>query len=308
MSSPIQPTNVHPKQASALVIFIRECYAPGLHLAFAAAWLLALDAGLSRLTEAHWQPGLHLVVGTLMFFLVLFYLRVLDEWKDFEYDRRFNPNRPLVRGIVSFRNLYSYLAATASLVFALHLLFPAFTAGSRVPLAVVAVNLVYALALVGIERLSSTVRDNVLLNLVLTYPVNVALSIYAYSANLARSGNPVTREGVLLVTAFACAFLFYEFARKISFPSRAQVGKRLYSSALGVYPALALAILFAACATGTATFLFAPVGINGLAPSVAFVAPCYGAWRFLQSGVRMTGSATVFLVLFYATVLLAAIT
>lgn len=308
MSAPTQPNEVRGSRQPGLITFVRECYSPGLHIAFAAAWLLALDAGLSRLGDGEWRPDRRLIGGVLVFFFVLFYLRVLDEWKDYDYDRKYNPNRPLVRGVVSFRDLYLYLAVTAALVIALHRIFPHFTAGFKLPLAIVAANMVYGLALVGIERLSSTIRDNMLLNLIVTYPVNVALSVYAYSAYLARSGNKVSREGVLLIVAFACAFLYYEFARKISIPSRSHRGKRLYSSALGMYPSLGLALLFAACATGMASFLFSPDSKLGLAPLAALAAPLYGVWSFRQEGTRMTPFATLFLALFYTTVVLAALT
>jgi hypothetical protein len=84
----------------ALGTFVDEVYAPGLHLVFAAAWFLALQ-GTVVVAEGHGRV-LRLDAGVLAcmltIFLALFFLRVLDEWKDCEYDRVHNPERPLGPG------------------------------------------------------------------------------------------------------------------------------------------------------------------------------------------------------------------
>lgn len=299
-SGPTQPIR-------ALAVFVREVYAPGLHLAFSAAWFVSLDAALNRMSGDNERAGWHLLGGTIVFFLVLFYLRVVDEWKDYGYDKVFNPARPLVRGTVSFSDLYRFLAGTAALVLGIHLLFPDLTGGSMVPLAIVIADLAYGLTLVAVERWSAAVRDNMMLNLLLTYPVNVALSIYACSALLFRNGRELKLEHVLVIIAFAFAFLFYEFARKIAFPAQAKPGKRLYSSVLGVYPALVVSFLFAAASVAIMVTLLASRSTLSFLPIFAAVPVVLGLWRFLRSRVSLTPFATVFIGVFYASVALAAL-
>ena len=301
---------------AALPGFVRESYAPGLHVAFAGAWFLALDGAFSLVSRGGWIPAPYLLSGVLQFFLVLFYLRAVDEWKDLDYDRIFNPDRPLVRGSVRLVDLWWYLGGAALLVVALHFATPGLTGGSLVPLAILVLDMAYGLALAGAERRSPTLRENMLLNLAATYPVNVALSVYAYSAWLARTGRPPSEEGVWVVVAFALAFLHYEFARKTAHPARAKPGKRLYSAALGVGPAAALTAAFATAAVVIVSALLAPRTAWGLLPLLAVIPALWGLARFIRQGrsgsaagpsAPMTPLAMAFLTLFYVSVLAAAL-
>jgi hypothetical protein len=286
---------------TALVIFVHDVYAPGLHIAFAAAWFLALDAGFSRVHGVLWRPTLSLFVGIATFFLILFYLRVVDEWKDYDYDCVFNPDRPLVRGTVLFADLYLFLAVTAAVVIGMQLSFPGFTGRSSIPLATAAADMAYALLLVTLERRSRAVRENMLMNLVVTYPVNVALSIYAYAAFAARTGTSPSSAGVLLIVSFALAFLHYEFGRKIAWPCQARPGKRLYSAALGTRLALCVALVLALVSIVTAAFLFRPGTLLSMPLVAAAATSVVGAVRFLRAG-SIAPFAMVFLVLYYASV------
>lgn len=305
-----------PGRLATLAAFIQDVYAPALHIGFAAAWFLALDGGFAVLSgNAAWRVR-HLAVGVATYFLVLFYLRVLDEWKDLDYDRIHNPDRPLVRGAVTLTDIYWFLAASAAVVLALQWLLPAFSGGSRWPLAIIALDLGYGILLVGIERISGAVKDNIFLNLVFTYPVNVALSIYAYAAYLGRTGAGIETKPVLLIAGFALAFLHYEFARKTSWPRQAKAGKRLYSSAMGPQAALVITVFFAVAAVAIAVGLFAPLGLAGLAPLLALLPVVAAARRFLAvrhltSGVKpsapMTPFAMIFITLYYIAIALVAI-
>lgn len=62
--------------------------------------------------------------------------------------------------------------------------------------------------------MSKGVRESVFLNLVVTYPVNVGLSVYSYAAYIGRTDSELEMKSILLIVAFAPAFLHYEFARK----------------------------------------------------------------------------------------------
>ncbi|HET8705941.1 MAG TPA: hypothetical protein VFM46_06530, partial [Pseudomonadales bacterium] len=81
----------------ALVAFANNVFAPTLHIFFAAFWSMSLLGNYVAVANpSTWSFGLTtlLVIGS--FFMVLFYLRMVDEVKDFEYDKIYNTDRPLV--------------------------------------------------------------------------------------------------------------------------------------------------------------------------------------------------------------------
>lgn len=262
----------------ALLAFLRAVYAPGLHLVFAAAWLLAITGATASLTS--WSPGLREALGIVSVFLVLFFLRVVDELKDFEYDREHNPDRPLVSGMVQRRDLAVYLMVSAVLVVWVNAYL------GLAPLVLVVIDMAWGWGLLRLEKLSSTVRDSMWLNLVVTYPVNVLLSIYA----LALMGAP-SRIGwfasTLLVVGFACAFLAYEIARKTCWPEHALPGERLYSTSLGGRGAATLVLALASAATVLVLAVQMPWHEAGL---VAFV-----GWLQLLAPAPLVAAAVRFL-------------
>ncbi len=123
-----------------LVLFVREVYAPGLHVAFTAAWFIALTVLLGAPVDGF---ALHLVA---LGFVVLFYLRAVDEWKDEDYDRVHNPDRPLVRGAVDRRDVLTFVAGSAALSLAI-----AWPLGKVVTI-ITAADLAWAVILVALER------------------------------------------------------------------------------------------------------------------------------------------------------------
>lgn len=281
--------------------FLREVYAPGLHLAYAAAWFVALQSILCQVAGLQWRPDGLSLVGIATLFLVLFYLRVADEWKDLDYDRVHNPDRPLVRGLVSLRDVRRYLAVTAVLVLALNAAW-----GGAWALGVAAVDMAWGLLLVVLERRWHALREGMLLNLLFTYPVNVALSVYAYALWLGQAGGRPTWQGAAALLSFALAFLVYEFLRKTAWPSVARPGERLYSQALGPWGAI---LALVCCALGATLLLFALLLGAGwdlswaAGASLPALLPVIQALtRFLtrrDQRVRLAGQGMAFLLLFY---------
>jgi uncharacterized membrane protein YhdT len=281
-----------------LASFAQDVYAPGLHIAFSAAWFLALDSGLSALRGLPvWHVTAPLSIGVLFF--ALFYLRVADEWKDYDYDVVYNPERPLVKGTVRFADLYWFLGATALAALVCH----AVARPSVASTLVLVSCLLYGYLLAPLERLAPVVRDNMLLNLAVTYPVNVSLSIYIWASWLGRTGQAPAGEDLAWIGAFALAFLHYEFARKISWPERAKPGKRLYSAALGVPVALAACVAFAAGAIALAMILFSERSAIAWLFAVPLLPVLAGTVWFLRgkgvSSTPLTPFAMLFLTLFY---------
>ena len=242
----IQVNRVQVNRVQALISFIKSVYNPGLHMAFAAGWFLALE-GLLVLIEGRgesWVIDRKVFLGILSIFLALFYLRVADEIKDYTYDKLYHPDRPLVRGAVTFRDLHVFLAVTGAVVILLN----AFL--SWLLAIVMGLDMAYALFLIHLEKMSSRVRDRIFLNLLVTYPVNIGISVYIYLFFLTRYKVNPGASGILLLAAFELAFLHYEIGRKTCWPHHAPEGMRLYSNVLGATGSALLAFFCAltACA------------------------------------------------------------
>lgn len=301
-----------PAPRLSALAFAREVFPPALHAAYAAAWFFALLGSLV-LVDA---PGRPLAIdrpalaGIATLFLVLFYLRLVDEVKDLDYDRVHHPDRPLARGAVGVRELGALALGALVLVLALN-------AGLSWKLGAIAVaDMAYAALLVRLEALSPRIRDGMFLNLIVTYPVNVALSVYTYIFFLERYGASPSPRGALVVLAFALAFLHYEIGRKTVWPHLARPGERLYSRTLGGGGAAALALGCAVAAVAIVIALHRPLAAPsaagtaaGLLPVLALVPAGLGAARFLAARDRrrsMKGPATIFLLAFYLALILEA--
>jgi 4-hydroxybenzoate polyprenyltransferase len=110
-----------PRQHSWLLArwgaFILRTHPPARYLLLTTLWCASL---LALLTHSD-QPLRILpadVWAVLSFYLILMYLRAVDEIKDLEYDRIHKPDRPLVRGDLSVRDV-ALLAVTIATVVAI---------------------------------------------------------------------------------------------------------------------------------------------------------------------------------------------
>jgi len=296
-------------RARRLLGFGVQVFAPGLHLAFAALWLLALEGALVLATGAgSWRFGLDLLLAILSNFFVLFFLRLADEIKDLEYDREHNPDRPLVTGLVSQREVAGFLAATAAVVAGLNAVLP------RAALVVALCDMAYALLLILLERVSARVRDGIFLNLLVTYPLNIALSVYIYLLFLQRYGRGPDATGLLVLGAFVLAFLHYELGRKTAWPGPETAGERLYSAVVGAPLSALMALGCAIGASGLVLYAVAPWRLGGLTAAAGWLQLLpllfagYGVWRFFgargRSGKKViTPFAMLYLLSFYLVLL-----
>ncbi|MGE0708246.1 MAG: hypothetical protein AB7N76_18750 [Planctomycetota bacterium] len=238
--------------------FLQNVFAPGLHTAFAAAWFLSLLGTLILLRDPApvWRFDLPLLLGVASLLVVLFYLRVVDEVKDYDYDLQHNPDRLLVQGAITHADLRRWGLGAALVVLALN----AALAWLVSPwlLAIVVLDLLWAIGLIRLEAASAAVRDSMLLNLGVTYPVNVLMSVYVYVFFLAAYGASPAPQDAALIAAYLLVFLHYEFARKTAWPELTGAGERMYSNVLGGRGALAVVLGCAWGATGLALALLRP--------------------------------------------------
>ena len=288
------------------VPFVREVFAPGLHLLYAAFWVLALTGSLALASESPVRLDAVTFVAIATVFLVLLYLRFADEIKDAAYDARYNPDRPLVRGFVNAAQVRSAMVGVAVVALVLNLvLVPAY---GWLPLAIVAADLAWGALLIPIERASARIRDGIFWNLLVTYPVNVALSVYTTVLFLLQTGGTPALPCALVLACFVVAFLHFEIARKTAWPALAAPDERLYSHRLGGKVSITLAFACAAAPVFTLIALFRPWqrGVGAWLGCLALLLPLYpalkGFLKFLRKRgerVALKGPGILFLVLFY---------
>jgi 4-hydroxybenzoate polyprenyltransferase len=204
--------------------FARKVYEPKLHLLFALLWSLSLQ-GLLVLGQQTLFDWKNLAVA-ISFFLVLFYLRAIDEIKDLDYDRVYNPDRPLVDGTIGKGEVWGLIGLLAGTILSLNLMMHPFM------VLLTCFPLFYGLLLILMER-SNTVKDNMLLNLMVTFPVSASLNVYALLFLVHQKGLVYEHTHLLVILAYMAAFLHFEFGRKTQWRSVSEPGERFYSQVLG---------------------------------------------------------------------------
>ncbi|MFE6861694.1 hypothetical protein [Nocardia sp. NPDC057668] len=268
-----------------IATFTRVMYKPH-YLLYGVLWVLALEgtAALVSHPDIGWRPTGATCARIAIVAIVLLYLRMVDEQKDLRYDRVHNPDRPLVTGAVDAGELRAAMAVIALVAVSASL------ALSPASGALIAVVLGYGLLLWGLERLSATVRDRILLNLVVTYPVQLLVTAYVVCSAADSGTAVVTARAAAVALIFAGAFLQFEFARKTSRDVRP--GELLYSNALGTGGSIAASLLLATGAVAADIAVVRPWELDGAAtvigciPVALLLIPFASAARFLRSRER----------------------
>lgn len=251
------------RSARRLWRFVLVRFSPHIHVSYGVLWSLAAEA----LANDRWRPVPATAVRAVTVVLSLLFLRMLDEQKDLDHDRRRHPDRPLVTGAITADELRTAMALIAVFVGGLN----ALVSVASVVLALLVLG--YGLALSIVDRRVPAARDG-LLGLAVSCPVQLLVSFYLFVS----STNSLNWRAVPVILVFAFVFLHFEFARKTRWHGDA--GERLYSAALG--PA----------ASGTATLCWAVAAVVLIMPLttpwfVLLLAPAVlAARRFLAGAVE----------------------
>ncbi|WP_194819073.1 UbiA family prenyltransferase [Nocardia sp. XZ_19_385] len=263
-----------------LAHFTKVMYKPH-YLLYAIIWVLALEGTAAVVAQpgTPWRPTGATVVRIAVVAITLLYLRMLDEQKDLEYDRLHNPDRPLVTGAVSASELRFAMAVLAAVAIGLSL-----TLSLRSALLIAAV-LAYGLALWAMERLSESLRTGILLNLAVTYPIQLLVIAYVLGSGI--DTGEVRADWRIAATALVSTgvFLSFEVARKTTRANRP--GELLYSRTLGPIGSAITALLLAATAVAAYLTLIrpvltAPVVLEWI-PLALLVIPAAATWQFVRS-------------------------
>lgn len=178
--------------------------------------LVSLPAALG--TQVYVHSSLHNLPATLLtfgaVFLLLLRLRLVDELKDLEHDRRFYPDRPLPRGLVSPREV----GWAAVGVFSLEVVVAA--AGGVSALMFFAFVVIYSVGTTLEFFCSKWLRGNFTIYVVSHELLIIPLCFYLYSLNGLTMGDMAAPFFWGLTAHIGLLLLLLEVARKLS-PSRA---------------------------------------------------------------------------------------
>ncbi|MEP9391479.1 hypothetical protein ABLE92_04825 [Gordonia sp. VNQ95] len=240
--------------ATRLVRFTAVMYKPQ-YLLYGILWTLAFEGTAAHLSGQQWRPGAATVVRIVVVVIVLLYLRMVDEQKDLEYDRLHHPDRPLVTGAVTAADLRVGMAVISVVAVGVSALL---SWGSAVAIAVV---LAYGLGLWAAESMWPALRDGVLVNLAITYPIQLLIAGYVLVSGIGTGQIDADGRVGWAVLIVAAAFLQFEFARKIS--RRPRPGEMYYSNAVGAWPAVGVSLGLVAVAVGASLVALAPWQFGG---------------------------------------------
>ncbi|MDD2955636.1 MAG: prenyltransferase [Oscillospiraceae bacterium] len=237
-------------------LYCREMYPLGLSLTAA----VLLEGALYFLTvltcRVPFEPSAQEWVGGLTVFCALLFLRIADDFKDEELDRRLFPSRPYPSGRVTRRDLQILLVLDVLVMTAANLM------------VVNTASLVWFAALMGYMILmcvwffqKKRIQQNLLLALVTHNPCMLLMNYYLLSITCRRYGLP------LMTLDFFCVNLMlyfpaleYEISRKIKAPSM-ENEYVTYSKTLGFRPSvlfLLVVSLIELAATEYIAFLYFP--------------------------------------------------
>jgi len=222
----------------------------------------------SAMQQGSWPDAARLAGASVSALILFFQLRVADEFKDFEADARYRPQRPVPRGLVRLGELarLAYLGAAVQFAIAL-----------RVDVGLVPI--LFAVWLyVGlmtreffVPRWLQAHPSAYLVSHMLVMPM-ITFYVSAFDWLCECRAMPAGL-GWLLLVSFGCG-LILELGRKIRVPSAEQPGVETYSALWGRGPALfawLAAALTTVVAYGNAVQLIPAAGI-GIAVALAVLA------------------------------------
>lgn len=261
--------------------FVREAHPPAVYLTLSVLWSLSVISQLAGLS-GEWSLRATDLLVSLVFFLVLLFLRAVDEIKDLDFDQAHNPDRPLVRGAISTREVWLVAAIAAALAISLSAVL------APVLALFVTINLGYGLGLLMLERKWERFRNGLILNLLITFPVSAALNLYAWVYLWQLGKSPPPELAVVVIAAQVAAFLHLEFGRKLRWPHHEPAGGNGYARVLGLPGAIGvcLSLGLAACALASWVHWYGGAGVKlAMVPWLSLLASAWGLRELFRARV-----------------------
>ena len=268
---------------------------------YLALWVVAVESLIVVIghSSGPWRPSWDTALKILALSATGVFLRMVDDQKDLDYDTVHNPERPLVQGRISARELRVAMVPTAAVALALGATVSVWTA------VLVALILAYSLVLWWLESRIHVVRDNPIVNLVAACPAQFLATAFAMT------GHPGTGDAswarlVAVPLVFTAAFLHVELARKTTWTADPS-DQRSYSRVVGATTSGVVACLFGLFAVFVELLITMPWRWTGAWSAIAWLPlaaaalPGISAWTFFarRGGDHPRGLPTAFVIVFY---------
>lgn len=247
------------------------------------AWVFAAESLAAMVADSGpWRPSWQTLIKVLALTAAGAFLRMADDQKDFDYDRRHHPTRPLVRGSVTAAQLRVAMVPAAALALGLG-------AGvSALALVLLAAALAYGLLLWRAEATVPMLAENAVVALGAALPGQFLITGFAMTG-VAGLGEAPRLRIALIPLVFTAALLHAEIARKTSRAS-GQVDPHSYAQLIGPTNSALIACGAGLFAVGLELLLSTPWDRAGPGSPVAWlpaataVLPLLAGGRFLTSG------------------------
>jgi hypothetical protein len=211
-----------------------------------------------------------LVPAAAVYFLLALYWRISDEFKDYETDLRFFPDRPVPSGRVTLSDLEVLRWLVSFSLFAVAVL-------CRLPLTPLALIFAYEVLQGRWFFLKDLISNNRLIAFATHAPSALLFNYYVIivCGKLLRV-QTARWETIFVAFWFSLPFFAHEFSRKIRAPSEEQEGYQTYSALLGYkraarLPALSILLhwLLLACVSGRLNLSTPLLAVTGVAAAAA---------------------------------------
>ena len=232
-------------RARATLRFSVQRYPPLFYLLVISLWCVSLDGMFGVIDGGRglaFSPDLLHVA--LSIFGVGYFMRIVDELRDYEYDLVHNPDRGLAKGDVSFGDLYVALGLNAAVLLGTNL------AVSWVRAAILLGIMVHALVLWWLEKNWAPYQRSMFLMIGIAIQLHVGHGLYVWVAHAERTGTPLNPHGLLAILAMVFLYLHWEVMRKTAWPGTTKPGEKLYSDEVGSTASAVIAFTVMAGAVG----------------------------------------------------------
>lgn len=196
-----------------LHIYLKEMYPIiprlllGLIVFLEIYFIVLLNNGITK-----FNIGIQEIVGSITVFSFLLWLRVADDLKDYETDKKLFKNRPLPSGRVTKKDIIIMCSIVQAITIILNLIFMN--------------NLLFLAILYGYGFLMSKwffrkkkIQPNLLLAVITHNPVQLFVNLYIISFTCIKYGlNPLTLTTAMALFTLYFPALIWEIARKIKAP------------------------------------------------------------------------------------------
>lgn len=258
-----------PRYIQRMCIYFREMLPLGPHALLAAAMYLAVAGFVALGSGVAFSPWtVSTLVGIGSVFALFLVVRLMDELKDVEVDRRLFPHRPVPSGRVKLCDIRGTLAAVMLVYIAINGLLPAatWTAAAALGYALLMFRFFFMPRLIRRSLPLALVTHNPLVPIMLFHCVSVA----AAGHGLALGSLNWDLVPPFLVLAWA-PLLAWEVSRKIRAPQE-ETAYVTYSRIFGVRGAVALSLFVQSTAAAIGFFLFIRLDLSSAYVAILAVA------------------------------------